>query len=61
MSEDPYDPQKVIEAWDLKRNLGYALRYFGKAIRDSADPIEDLRKARYFLDRHIRLTEEEEK
>jgi hypothetical protein len=71
-ADNPYEAIKVIEAWELGFCLGNAVKYIcrhGKKLTD-ADPdsgttraeldamIQDLKKARWYLDRHIqRLTE----
>lgn len=50
----PYEAIKVIDAWDLNFNLGNVVKYVSRAGRkDGADPVEDLRKARQYLDFEI--------
>jgi hypothetical protein len=51
-ADDPYEAIKVIEAWGLGFNLGNAIKYIARADR-KGDAIEDLRKARWYLDREI--------
>lgn len=51
-SADPYEAIKVIEAWQLGFNLGNAVKYVARAERKGS-PIEDLEKARWYLDREI--------
>ncbi len=46
------EPITVIEAWALGFNLGNAVKYIARAELKGA-PIEDLRKARWYLDREI--------
>lgn len=44
----------VIEAWDLGFCLGNLVKYVARAgIKDVDTEIEDLEKARWYLDRHI--------
>ena len=45
---DPYEAIKVIEAWQLNFNLGNVLKYIRRT-----KSIEDLEKARWYLDREI--------
>ena len=50
--DNPYEAIKVIEAWKLGFNLGNTVKYVARAERKNA-PIEDLEKARWYLDREI--------
>lgn len=44
----------AIEAWGLDFSLGNALKYIARSGKKAgADPIEDLLKARWYLDRAI--------
>lgn len=44
----------VIEAWGLGFHLGNVVKYVSRAGRKpSADAVEDLKKARWYLDRFI--------
>lgn len=43
----------VIEAFDLGFHLGNVLKYVLRADRKHEDPIADLKKARWYLDREI--------
>lgn len=53
-AESPYETIKVIEAWDLDFHLGNAIKYISRAgIKHPATKIEDLKKARWYLDRAI--------
>jgi hypothetical protein len=53
-ADNPYEAIKVIEAWKLGFNLGNAIKYVSRAGRkDPAKHIEDLEKARWYLDREI--------
>lgn len=49
---DPYEAIKVIEAWSLNFHLGNAAKYIARAGR-KGDALEDLQKARWYLDREI--------
>ncbi|MBY0394563.1 MAG: DUF3310 domain-containing protein [Novosphingobium sp.] len=51
-ADNPYEAIKVIEAWGLGFNLGNAAKYIARSDRKGA-PIEDLEKARWYLDREI--------
>jgi len=47
----------VIEAFDFGFHLGNAFKYMARAGKKSADPIEDLMKARWYLTREIERLE----
>lgn len=47
-----YEAVKVIEAWELGFHLGNAAKYICRAGKKE-DELEDLRKARWYLDRYI--------
>lgn len=47
-----YEPIDVIEDWQLGFCLGNALKYISRAGRKT-DDIEDLKKAIWYIDRHI--------
>lgn len=54
--DNPYEAIKVIEAWDLDFCLGNTVKYisrFGKKQNLSNTLVEDLEKARWYLDRKI--------
>ena len=47
-------PIDVIEAWDLGFSLGNTVKYISRAGRkDASKLVEDLEKARWYLDREI--------
>lgn len=46
------EPIDVIEAWQLGFHLGNCLKYLARCERKGR-PIEDLEKARWYLDREI--------
>lgn len=55
---NPYEVIKVIEAWDLNFNLGNAIKYIGRSgKKDPQKEKEDLLKAIWYLERHIRSLE----
>ena len=56
-----YEPKDVIRDWNLNFNLGSAVKYISRAGRKD-DIIQDLKKAKQFIDFEIEaLTEEQEK
>ena len=50
------EPIEVIEAWQLGFHLGNTVKYIARAGRKQ-DRLEDLRKARWYLDREIERCE----
>jgi hypothetical protein len=55
-ANNPYEAIKVIDAWGLGFSLGNAVKYIARAGRkgDTIDnAIEDLKKARWYLDHEI--------
>lgn len=55
-ADSPYEAIKVIEAWNLDKSfcLGNAVKYLCRAgLKPGASLVEDLRKARWYLDREI--------
>jgi hypothetical protein len=52
--DNPYEAIKVIEAWELGFSLGNTVKYISRAgFKNPNKGIEDLEKARWYLDRHI--------
>jgi len=51
-ADDPYEAIKVIEAWCLGFCLGNVIKYICRAGRKGVS-LEDLKKARWYLDREI--------
>lgn len=47
-----YEPRKVIRDWNLNFNLGNAVKYISRAGR-KADALEDLKKAKQYLEFEI--------
>lgn len=50
--DNPYEAIKVIEAWNLGFCLGNTVKYISRAGK-KGDVLEDLKKARWYLDRQI--------
>ena len=44
----------AIEAWGLGFNLGNVVKYIARAGRKTADSLQDIRKAAWYLDREIK-------
>lgn len=60
-SGEAYETIKVIEAWGLSYHLGNVVKYVSRAgKKDPTKEIEDLKKARWYLDRAI-VSEETKK
>ena len=53
-----YEAIKVIEAWELGFCLGNTVKYISRAGK-KGDEIEDLKKAEWYLRRHIQQLEAE--
>lgn len=51
-ADNPYEAIKVIEAWGLGFCLGNTIKYISCAGKKDA-LLQDLRKARWYLDREI--------
>jgi Protein of unknwon function (DUF3310) len=56
-ADNPYEAIKVIEAWDLGFCLGNTVKYISRAGK-KGDALEDLKKARWYLDHEISKREE---
>lgn len=52
-SEHPSGVECITVAEHMGFNLGNAVKYIWRAGLKSPDPIEDLRKARWYIDREI--------
>ena len=57
--DNPYEAIKVIEAWKLDFSLGNVIKYISRAGKKSPNLVEDLKKARWYLDRFISNLEKE--
>ena len=54
-----YEAIKVIDAWELGFNLGNTIKYISRAGKKRKDKeLEDLRKALWYLEHHIKTIEE---
>jgi hypothetical protein len=54
-AENPYEAIKVIEAWDLGFCLGNTVKYISRAGKKETDKtVQDLEKAKWYLEREIR-------
>lgn len=57
-----YEPKDVIRDWNLNFNLGNAVKYISRNGRkDGNSALQDLKKARQYLDFEIDFLEKEEK
>lgn len=56
--DNPYEAIKVVEAWNLDFYLGNVVKYISRAGK-KGDELEDLKKARWYLDRKIARMEKE--
>lgn len=54
--DTPYETIKVIEAWGLGYCLGNCVKYISRAGKKGSR-LEDLKKARWYLDREIQQEE----
>ena len=50
--DNPFESIKVVEAWGLNFLLGNVIKYVSRAGK-KGDILEDLKKARWYLDREI--------
>jgi hypothetical protein len=57
-ADNPYEAIKVVEAWALNFNLGNVVKYVSRAGK-KGEVLEDLKKARWYLDREIGNLEKE--
>ena len=57
-ADNPYEAIKVIEAWGLGFCLGNTVKYISRAGKKDAI-VQDLKKARWYLDRQIAALETE--
>ncbi|MCK1583237.1 DUF3310 domain-containing protein [Bradyrhizobium sp. 168] len=52
-ADSPYEAIKVIEAWGLGFCLGNTVKYISRAGKKADPVLQDLKKARWYLDRAI--------
>ena len=58
---NPFEPIKIIEGLKIGFHLGNTLKYILRAgKKDPSKKIEDLKKARWYLNRYIEVLEREE-
>ena len=57
-ADNPYEAIKVIEAWKLGFCLGNTVKYISRAGKKDAT-LQELQKARWYLDREIQALERE--
>lgn len=57
-ADNPYEAIKVIEAWELGFCLGNTVKYISRAGK-KGDIIEDLEKARWYIDYEIEKLKKE--
>jgi hypothetical protein len=55
-ADSPYEAIKVIDAWGLGFSLGNTVKYISRAGKKGSK-IEDLKKARWYLDHEIERLE----
>lgn len=59
--DDPYEAIKVIEAWGLGFHLGNTVKYISRAGKKTGQSLlQDLKKARWYIDRLIQKLERQE-
>lgn len=61
-ADNPYETIKVIEAWGLNFSLGNAIKYISRAGKKGSRKhhrLQDLKKARWYLEREIESLGEE--
>jgi len=56
--ENVYEAIKVIEAWELGFHLGNVVKYISRAGKKTKNTNEDLKKAKWYLERYLLLEEE---
>jgi hypothetical protein len=54
-----YEAIKVIEAWGLDFCLGNTVKYISRAGKKADPALQDLKKARWYLDRRIQQMEQQ--
>ena len=62
--DNPYEVVKVAEAWNIDKDayLFNVLKYIGRSgKKDGNPPLQDLKKALWYLDRRIKTIENEDK
>lgn len=57
-ADNPYEAIKIIEAYDMNFCLGNAIKYIIRADHKGS-ALEDLQKARWYIDREIQRRQNE--
>lgn len=57
--DNPYEAIRVIRAWKLGFSLGNTIKYIARAGKKTVDFVQDLKKARWYLDEEIASRERE--
>jgi len=52
---NPYEAIKINEAWGLDFHLGNVVKYISRAGKKSENALEDMRKAKWYLDRWLEI------
>jgi len=52
---NPYEAIKIIEAWGLDFHLGNVVKYISRAGKKSENVLEDMQKAKWYLDRWLEI------
>lgn len=56
--QDPFETLRFIEAKEFNFHLGNVIKYISRAgKKDTSTELEDLRKAKFYLDRYIQIKE----
>jgi hypothetical protein len=55
--DNPFEAIRVIDAWQLGFALGNVVKYIARH-RHKGNPVEDLKKARLYIDHEIRRMED---
>tara|TARA_R100000005_G_C4808206_1_gene96066 strand:+ start:218 stop:433 length:216 start_codon:yes stop_codon:yes gene_type:complete len=52
-ADNVFEAINVIEAWNANFNIGNVLKYIARCDKKHSDPIQDLEKAAWYLNREI--------
>jgi|TARA_R100000479_G_scaffold111170_1_gene55930 hypothetical protein len=52
-ADNVFEAINVIEAWNANFNIGNVLKYISRCDKKHSDPIQDLEKAAWYLNREI--------
>ncbi len=52
---NPYEAIRIIEAWGLDFHLGNVVKYISRAGKKSENVLEDMQKAKWYLDRWLEI------